>query len=49
MKDDRLLSILKIVRSCVFILCITGLSIYAMKVTGDVRWIWFSLFGLFAL
>ena len=41
--------ILKHLANIAFILACAGLCYTAMTMTNDVRWIWFMLFGLFAL
>ena len=41
--------LLKQLKNVAFILVTGGLVYTAMKMTNDVKWIWFMLFSLFAL
>ena len=40
---------LKQIKNCVFMICIAFVTWQAMTMTNNVKWIWFMLFGLFAL
>jgi len=39
----------KQLKNVAFIICISFITYQAMRMTNNVKWIWFMLFGLFAL
>lgn len=41
--------IFKEIAKAVFIICIAFMTFKAMTMTNNVMWIWFMLFGLFAI